>query len=187
MRGGDISRRFPPHRALLEYLVSQIPLELVFGSVRQLFVVAEDDDAQPLKGAGDFICLDTDARVRAHPLDLLAGRRESVKMPFVVSDIDGHNIRLVIAGTPEFGKCKSRQRIKTLLIVHLVNEHCCLPLPHSDRYKDYTIGTGHQLTRVKHLDWNKSGRQSDRSCTAPQGGGWPWADSTSGRGNSVFG
>src|ERR1035437_7237021 len=80
MRRGDRSR-FPPHHALLEQFVSQIPLELVFRSVLQLLVVAEDDDAQPLKGTGDFICLDTDARV-------ISGRG-----PDSTTDPSGSNIR----------------------------------------------------------------------------------------------
>ena len=124
MKGGNRSRRFPPHRALLEHPVSPIPLPLVFGSVRQLFVVAEHDDALPLKATDDFIRLNTDARVRAHPLDLLATRRKSVKMPFVVSEIDGYNIRLIVVGTRDSAKAQSPQCINTLLIGHLVNEHC---------------------------------------------------------------
>src|SRR3990172_9491054 len=99
MSGGDICW-LPPHRVLLEQLISPIPLGLVFGSVRELFVVAEDDDAYPLMVSGEFIRFDTDARVRAHPLNLLAERRESVKIPFVGSEMDWHNVRMVIARTP---------------------------------------------------------------------------------------
>ncbi len=80
--------------------MSPLPLLFVFGSVRKLLVVADDDDAHPLIVSGEFIRLDTDARVRAHPLNLLAERREGVKPFPVESEIEWHNIRLVIACAP---------------------------------------------------------------------------------------
>ena len=75
-----------------------------------------------------FVCFYRDQWVGTHSFDLLTKSGNTIEMSFVVSEINGHNIRLVIAGTPESAASKSRQRIKTLLIGHLVYEHCCLPL-----------------------------------------------------------
>src|SRR5262245_14583885 len=72
--------RLPPHRPPLENFLGDFPLARALRSLGQFFIASRNDDAYPFLRAIYNVGLHTHQRVRAHPTNLLAKRREAVKV-----------------------------------------------------------------------------------------------------------
>jgi len=89
----------PPHAFLLQQIVSDCALGLVFGRFGQLFVATEDDYTHPFLRAHPFVRFDADQRVGAHPVDLLPNRGKAIQGIILVGEIDWHYVGLIPLGT----------------------------------------------------------------------------------------
>src|ERR1022692_1369116 len=69
----------PPHGFLLQYIMSDCALGLVFGRIRQFLVPTEDDYTHPFLRAHHLVRFDADQGVFAHPVDLLSNRASAIK------------------------------------------------------------------------------------------------------------
>lgn len=64
----------PPRSSLFEQRMSMKTLRGVLGVVRQLFVAAGHQHASPVVFTDDFVSLNANQRVGAHPFDFLSSR-----------------------------------------------------------------------------------------------------------------
>lgn len=122
LRGGKSG--LPPQRPPdLKQRLRALSLLRVFGSIRKLLVTASNDNTRPIQVVPDFVGLHTDQRVRAHPLDLLTHRRESIKATGRAREVDRHDVRLIIAAAGQPPETEARQHVFTFLSHHFSYKH----------------------------------------------------------------
>src|SRR5688572_5770710 len=83
-----------------------------------------------------FVCFDTDQRVGTHPFDLLTECSDAVEIPFVVSEITRHDVRLIGACTAESAESQAGQYFNAVLIRQFKNSHFLHP---PRNYRVYSI------------------------------------------------
>ncbi len=94
--------------------------------LRKLFVSAKYNNTQPIPFAGDLIHLNTNQRIRAHPLDLLPDRSEPINKIAIKRKIDRDNVRLIVASTRESANVCALQRPPAFHLTHLMDKHLTL-------------------------------------------------------------
>jgi hypothetical protein len=87
----------PPHSLPLEQRMRQFTFQPPFRGIQQFLIATLDDHTHPMIVIDYFVCFNTDQWVGTHPFDLLTERGETVEMPFVVSEIHRHDVRLIVA------------------------------------------------------------------------------------------
>ena len=111
----------PPHRLMLEQLMRQFTFQPPFRGIQQLLIATLDNDTHPIMVINYFVCFNTDPWVGTHPIDLLTPRGETVEMSFVISEIDRHDVRLIVARTSQSAKPQVCQRLNAFFICQFKN------------------------------------------------------------------
>jgi hypothetical protein len=93
--------RLPPHRVSLKKPFGDRSSALMFGSVRELLVMAEDDEARPPAVGQELVDLETDKGILAHPVDFLAQSGIAIQKLAVQVDMYGNDVWLIIVSACE--------------------------------------------------------------------------------------
>src|ERR1700681_3260381 len=115
--------RFPPHRTPLKQALGLTPRIPIVARGRELLVIAEYDDALPLRVTDNLINLETYERILPHPLDFLTERRVPIKRDAVERDVNGNNVRLVVKGARQASDLGPGQHRTTVCERHLFDLH----------------------------------------------------------------
>ena len=86
---------------------------MLIGKLRfgQFLVAAVGQNAHPLRRAGDFVNLETNLGIGAHPFDLLSERGKDIEVTRFVRQVDRHYIGLIIERTSQPTDCGARQNV----------------------------------------------------------------------------
>ena len=117
-RGG-----LPPHRMTLKEALGQASQTRVLCRVGKFFIVPQHDDAGPLPVGVEFLTLETDQRILAHPFDFLAQRGVPIEVVALEVDTNGHDSRLIVPGAGESSDIAPGQHRAALRLGHLVDVH----------------------------------------------------------------
>src|SRR5690348_277811 len=97
----------PPLRPFLKQGARVFPAFTVIGVIRDFHVAPERNNARPIIMCVNFIRLDADQRIFAHPLNFLSQRREAIQALAVVHEINRNDVRAVIRRTGQSPKSKA--------------------------------------------------------------------------------
>jgi hypothetical protein len=107
----------------LEEALGDFPRALMMWRVWELLVLPEHDYARPLPVSGEFIHLDTDKGILAHPLDFHAERGVAIQALAVEVDMNGNDIRLVVLGARQPGDMRPGEQCAALWFRHFLDSH----------------------------------------------------------------
>src|SRR5476649_186083 len=96
---------------------------LMLGSVWELLVMPEYNDARPLPERDEFVELETDKRILSHPLDFLTQCGEAIETLAVQVNMDGNDVRLVVPGARQASDLHSGEHGAALSLRHLLDDH----------------------------------------------------------------
>jgi len=92
-------------------------------SIRKFLVPTSNDDTLPLLRTVDLIELESDQRVFAHPLDLLADRGSAIQTVLVIGEEHGDDIWLVPPRTGEPPEMNTGEQVQTGLPRKFFDDH----------------------------------------------------------------
>jgi hypothetical protein len=96
---------------------------LILGSVWELFVMPEYDDARPLPVSYEFVDLETDKGILSHPFDFLTQCGVAIEKLAVQVDMNGNDVRLVVPGARQASDIRPRKHCAALSLRHLLDYH----------------------------------------------------------------
>ena len=133
MRGERNRGGLPPHGMPLKEALGDSSRVLILGSVWELLVMPEYDDARPLSVSDEFVDLETDKGILSHPLDFLTQCRVAIEKLAVQVDMNGNDVRLVVPGARQASDIRAGEHCPALSLRHLLDYH--------DNASDNAMGT----------------------------------------------
>ena len=85
----------------------------IFSRIRNFHVMSKDNDAHPIVVASNFVGLYADQRILPHPFNLSPQRGKAVQAVGVIREIDGNDVRPVVAGASESAVAEPHQHLAT--------------------------------------------------------------------------
>ena len=123
MRGERYRGGLPPRGMPLKEALGYVSRALILGSVREFLVTPEYDDARPSSVTGEFVDLETDKRIFAHPLDFLAQCGVAIEELAVQVDMNRNDVRLVVTGAREASQTRPGKHRAALWRCHFLDLH----------------------------------------------------------------
>jgi hypothetical protein len=137
MRSERNRRGLPPGGMPLKEALGYMSRALILGSVQELLVPPEYDDACPSFVRNDLVDLETDKRVLSHPLDFLTQCGVAIEKLAVQVNTNRNNVRLVVTGACQASDIRPGKHCAALAFGHLLDYHVkpqtprCLPPSHA--------------------------------------------------------
>ena len=97
-----------------------LPALRTFAGIWNFHILSKDDNARPIVMAADLVGLHTDQRILPHPFNLPPQRGKAVQAVGVVGEIDGNDVRPIVAGTSKSARSPAASASRDAFLVRIL-------------------------------------------------------------------